>query len=180
MKLWFLDSEIDPRWPLYSRGNVGEVMPGVARPCGFELYGQAVDTASRRAMTKMGLLRPNEIATDRICIGLFGGYLYVNASLMRLMAVRVPGVAMSMIDEQVLGSSPAPPYVRRRGDRNLRATLSMLVAAVRLMRATALPELDDDQRLVATFVATRPPDDAPDDVLVDYILALRPVFEQLF
>ena len=180
MKLWFLDSEIDPRWPLYSRGNVGEVMPHVARPCGFELYGPGVDAASRRAMTKFGLLRPGDVTRPMTCVALFGGYLYLNASLMRLMAVRLPGIDVGMIDQQVLGDSPAPPYVRRRGDRNLVATGKLLVSAVRLTRATALPELDDDRRRVAEFVARRPPDDATDDALVDYCQSFRPLFEDLF
>ena len=85
----------------------------------------------RRAQTQlfvdMGVLRPARGARARPCrTGVFGGYLYMNASAMRLFGVRMPGMTPATAEEQVTGTvEELPPYRRQKGDRNLAATLAI-------------------------------------------------------
>ena len=73
---------------------------------------------------EMGVLRPREVVGPSVGTGVFGGYLYMSASVMRLFGVRMPGMSVRDIDEQVLGDlTGVPPYRRTKGDRNLIASL---------------------------------------------------------
>src|SRR5688500_6123681 len=107
---------------LYTRANVGEVFPHVLHALTATLIGPAVQQAQVEVMVELGALRPHEVTGPSSGTGVFGGYLYSNATAMRLFAVRMPGVDVSAADEQVFGTTVLPPYVRSKGDRNLVAS----------------------------------------------------------
>ena len=63
----------------------------------------------------MGVLRRREVTGPSVGTGVFGGYLYMSGSGMRLFGVRMPGMSPRDTDEQVMGEvTDVPPY-RRAG-----------------------------------------------------------------
>ena len=44
-----------------------------------------------------------------MCVGQFGGYLYLNMSLTRIYGVRMPGMTPEMVDFQYFGEMPGIP-----------------------------------------------------------------------
>ena len=122
--IWLTDTEPNERFTMYSRGNVGEVFPHVMTALTGTLIGDAVRQGQIDLFVEMGVLRPNEVVGPSVGTGVFGGYLYMSGSAMRLFGVRMPGMTPADVDEQVMGEAPAfPPYKRAKGDRNLVATL---------------------------------------------------------
>ena len=47
-KEWLVDDALSGRWPLYTRGNVGEVFPDVVTPLNWTLLGGAVEESDSR------------------------------------------------------------------------------------------------------------------------------------
>ena len=181
-KIWETDNRPSQKWPLYTRGNVGEVFPEVVLPLTWSLLGQAVDDAWRRAFVKMGLVADGDFPDDEdmILVGVFGGYCYLNASYIRLLGVRAPGGAVETIDQQFFGESDAPAYEPREGDTNRGATLRLGKTVLRLLGAKSVPGLEEDRTRVARFVSRYPGDDASDEALIEFMRSFEPFFETLF
>ncbi|MFV0258275.1 MAG: SDR family NAD(P)-dependent oxidoreductase [Acidimicrobiales bacterium] len=181
-KLWDTDNPPSRRWPLYTRGNVGEVFPEVVLPLTWGLYGQAAEDGWRHAFETFGLLVPGDMAADEdmVILSVFGGYCYINASFVRLLGVRAPGGRVAAIDQQFFGESEAPAYVERPGDKNTRSTLRLGRTVLQLLRTTSLPALHHDRRTVDAYLSRYPGDHATDDALLDYMVELVPLFQHLF
>ena len=90
-KEWVVDHPLSKRWPLYTRGNVGEVFPDVVTPLTWSLCGQAFEDGWRSAWTEFGLVAPGDFDVDRVLVAVAGGYCYLNMSYIRLLGVRTPG-----------------------------------------------------------------------------------------
>ncbi len=132
---WIVEDEPTPRFPIWTRGNAGEVFPNVLTPLGGSIYADAPAIGHRRNLVHMGLFTEAEVGEYGVVVsGVFGGYLYLNLSVFRLMGVRTPGMTPEMTDEQGLGASDAPPYRRQSGDRNLGASLRLSRWAIRALR----------------------------------------------
>ncbi len=169
---WPADNPPSKRWPIYTRGNVGEVYPDVVLPLEWDLGGAASERGWRTGAETIGFLTGEDYGPDEfVLVGVFGGYAYFNASLMRLLGVRTPGLAVDVIDQQFLGEAGASlaAYEPRPGDRNLRATARVIATAIRTIRARSVPLVDEMRRRVDEFRAAAPPLDAPDDALWGYV-----------
>lgn len=151
---WIADDLPSSRFPVYGRGNAGEVYPNVMTPLTASLVGSAAREGQVAALIEIGAVVPRDLdETDRaVMSGVFGGYLYLNMSLSRLMGVRSPGMSTADIDIQMFGTSDAPPYVRQRGDRNLRATFRMGRFLIRSIRGLDLARLDRERDAVNTWL----------------------------
>ena len=109
--IWLTDTEPNERFTIYSRGNVGEVFPHAMTALTGTLIGDPVRQGQIDVFVEMGVLRPNEVVGPSVGTGVFGGYLYMSASAMRLFGVRMPGMTPADADEQVMGDAPGvPPY----------------------------------------------------------------------
>ena len=64
--IWATDNPPSKRWPLYTRGNVGEVFPEVVMPFTWGLFGQQAEDGWRAAFERMGLLMPGDMDPDDI------------------------------------------------------------------------------------------------------------------
>src|SRR5262245_55125636 len=127
-KIWPADTEPSVRYPLYTRGNVGEVFPNVMSVLTGTLIGDEVNRATFELLDEIGFLVERDLEPTRSATGVFAGYLYGNASMFRLMGVRAPGMKVEDAEQQVSGgATDMPPYVPRKGDRSV-------VASMRLMR----------------------------------------------
>jgi pyruvate,water dikinase len=96
--IWVADTEPNERFPLYSRGNTGEVFPHVITALSATLIGDEVRRAQTQLFVDMGALRPHEATGPSVSTGVFGGYLYMNASTMRVFGVRMPGLTPEMAE----------------------------------------------------------------------------------
>jgi pyruvate,water dikinase len=180
--IWATDNPPSRDWPLYTRGNVGEVFPEVVLPLTWNLFGQAAEDGWRAAYRKMGLLVGGDVADDEpmVILGVFGGYCYINASFVRMLGVRAPGATVEAIDTQFFGESDAPAYEASAGDKNLRSSLLLGRHILRLLRTKEVAGLQDDKTAARSYLDRCPGVDASDAVLMAYLRELTPLFEQLF
>ncbi len=156
-QIWVADSEPNQRFTLYTRGNVGEVFPHVITALTGTLIGAAVRQAQDEVFVDMGVLRPSEVTGPSVGTGVFGGYLYMSGSAMRLFGVRMPGMSPSDADSQVMGDvTDLPAYRRAKGDRNVVATLMLCRLVFKLMRRPDLTPLDRARAEAQAWLATMP------------------------
>jgi pyruvate,water dikinase len=181
---WIVEGRIDPRWPINSRGNIGEVFPEVLTPLTYELGVKPAEAGWREAYSMMGIAdrRDFESNDQPVIIGLYGGYGYLNLSYLRMLGVRAPGSSPEAIDVAFFGEGNPPPYDPRPGDRRRVATVRILRIVLKALSQKSMPEpVADSERVVAEWEA-RQPDlaTAGDDVLLRYLRDYRPVFKQVF
>ena len=179
---WIIEGRIDERWPVNTRGNVGEVFPEVITALGYHLGVVPAEKAWRNAYAELGIMSPGDFAgDDPVIIGLYGGYCYLNLSYLRMMGVRAPGSSAEAIDVAFFGEGNPPPYVARKGDKSLRSSVRILRTVLGALGTKQLPDIVADSfRRSAAFEALRPDLDAPDADLLDYLYAFPEAFEPLF
>ena len=174
------------RFPVYTRGNAGEVYPEVFTPLSFSVAAEAAERAMRNGIAHSGLVRPDELddipLTTAIGSGVFGGYAYLNLSIQRLASARTPGGKATDADVNYLGTGDdPPPHEPSPGERNLRATLAGIRYMWRTLRRKELPELEADKKIVAAYVRRLPdPATASDVELRQSIGGFIPMFADLF
>lgn len=176
--IWVADTEPNERFTLYTRGNVGEVFPRVITALTGTLIGGAASQAQTDVLVEMGGLRRREVAGPSVGTGVFGGYLYLSGSAMRLFAVRMPGMSPRDADEQLMGEvADLPPYRRAKGDRNLRASLALSRYVLHLIQRPDLTVLDHARAEARAWLATMPDlHTAPDDHLLRWVDTYPPRF----
>jgi len=179
---WIVEGRIDPRWPINTRGNIGEVFPEVLTPLSYRLGVLAAETGWRDAYRQMGILQRGDFKNDDpIIIGLYAGYGYLNVSYLRMIGVRAPGSSPEAIDATLFGEGNPPPYVPRKGDKSLLSSLKILLTVIKALGTKSEPPVvQDSYRLVADWEAKCPPIDDPDETLYAYMAAFPPVFRQAF
>ena len=180
--IWVVDDTPSRRYPIYTRGNIGEVFPVVVSPLTWPLYGTQAELGWRDAFTSFGAHLDRDFAGEPMGIlGCFGGYGYLNASYIRVFAVRTPGLTVDDIDRLFFGESDAPPYQPQPGDKSLQASLRIARTLFQTLSTKALPELEEDKSRVARFMAATPPlVTATDDELIDRVFAFKAEFRHLF
>lgn len=172
---WPADTEPNERLSLYSRGNVGEVFPRVMTALTGTLIGDAVRQGQLEEFVAMGVLRPHELQGPSLGTGVFGGYLYMNASTMRLFGERMPGMSVGEIDSQVMGDTAAPPHQRTKGDRSLIATLRLTTYAFSVLRRPSLEPLAKARADAVRWLTTMPSlSGATDGQLLDWLQTVPP------
>ncbi|MFZ9015362.1 MAG: PEP-utilizing enzyme [Ilumatobacteraceae bacterium] len=179
---WIVEGRIDPRWPVNTRGNVGEVFPEVLTPLSYELGVLPGERAWRDSYARLGVLRPGDFSSDDpVIIGLYGGYAYLNMSYLRILGVRAPGSSPEAIDLALFGESDAPPYEARSGDRSLVASMKILRTVLGALGQRESPAIVEESfRTAEAYGRGRPPLDAPDEALLDHLMAMPQPFEIVF
>lgn len=179
---WIVEGRVDPRWPVNTRGNIGEVFPEVLTKLSYELGVIPAERGWRESYRELGILQPGDFSSDDpVIIGLYGGYGYLNMSFLRIMGVRAPGSSAEAIDSSLFGESNAPPYVAQKGDRSLRASLRILKTVMGALGQKELPSVVEDSFSVAAeFEARRPALDESDAELLAYVRSMPAPFQQVF
>jgi phosphohistidine swiveling domain-containing protein len=180
---WFIEGTIDPRWPVNTRGNIGEVFPEVLTALTYELSVPTAERGWRKAYAEIGILRKGDFddVDSPVIVGLYGGYGYLNLSYIRMVGVRSPGSSAKAIDMSFFGEGDAPPYVPQKGDKSLLASARIVRSVLKALNQKRLPvAVADSFALAAAFNARRPALDAPDDVLLAYLYEMSTVFERPF
>ncbi len=181
---WICDSEPSRRYPVWTRGNVGEVYPYPVTPLtwstGIRLSGEP---GWRDALERFGAFGLDEFSpTDNEIIGCFGGYCYLNASVSRILGVRTPGLTPEQIDYSLWGTMPGvPPYEAVEGDVDAARTVAVQATLGWIFSAPELTELEADRAAMAELRADRPDFGAMGDQdLVDWYRAQLPELRRLF
>lgn len=172
---WVADTEPNERFTLYTRGNVGEVFPHVMTALTGTLTGEPVRQGQLDEFVDMGVLRPHELQGPSLGTGVFCGYLYMNASTMRLFGQRMPGMNVRQVDLQVMGDIAAPPHQRTKGDRNLAASLRLTKYAISMMRRPSLEPLATARAEARRWLSSMPSlSTATDAQLLDWLHTVPP------
>ncbi len=183
-KIWICDDEPSQRFPVYTRANAGEVFAVAVSPLTWTAFGRlAWEVGFREALCDMGVFTPDEFRPTGQCdvVGCFGGYVYLNVSVTRLIGVRIPGLTVEAIDASFFGDQPdAPPYLPDPRDEN--AERSVQVGAW----LASLPDSDpkkatDVYRLCVDEVVAKRPDFSTlsDAAVLEYFRSLMSVSQQL-
>jgi rifampicin phosphotransferase len=170
-RIWVADMEPSERYPLYTRGNTGEVFPHVLSALGGTLMGDDVGRAQMEVFREIGFITPRDIDGLSLGTGVFGGYLYGSGSLARIMGVRTPGMNAASSDEQVFGKVEGlPPYRPAKGDRNLLATARVSKFLMKILRDPDLSSLALARADAQAWVVSMPdPDIASNDDLLAFV-----------
>jgi len=185
MDRWITDWTINPRYPLLTRANAGEVLPDPCSPLGWTLVWEpgCVQGWKDAAELDYGCMDPGELdPVHPEAIGHFGGYLYINASAVRIFGVRGPGLTPEAIDFTYFGEHPdVPAFVQEDWHENPAATARMGAWMTQVLAVTELPELLTDRDLAESMRRTRPDlATLSDAALVERARSLVPEVRQLF
>jgi len=179
---WIIEGQVDPRWPVNTRGNVGEVFPEVLTPLSYRLGVIFAEKAWRDAYAELGVARKGDFSgDDPVIVGLYGGYAYLNLSYLRILGVRAPGSSPQAIDVAFFGEGDPPPYVPRKGDKSLLSTLRILKSVLGALGTKSMPSMVADSYAKAEAHRALCPDlDASDDDLLAYLHAFPAAFQPAF
>lgn len=183
---WITDWTPSERFPLYTRANAGEIMPNPCSPLGWDLVWGAGGVAHGWAdgCHRFGTFTPDESnASEPDFVGCFGGYLYLNAAMIRLVGVRSPGMSAEAMDAAFLGDHPdVPPYVPAHGDDRPELEAGIGATMGGFMAAESEPqELADDRVAMIAIRDARPDLSAlSDQDLVDRARSMLPHIRSFF
>ena len=109
---WLEDDTYDPKYDVWTRANVGEVLPEPPSPLGWDLiFGTYNRMGWRDTMTGRMGIEDHEISQDKPeILGLFGGYAYLGLTMIRVWAERTPGFSADAIDAAYFGGADVPEY----------------------------------------------------------------------
>tara|TARA_B100000945_G_scaffold99223_1_gene77804 strand:- start:109 stop:1878 length:1770 start_codon:yes stop_codon:yes gene_type:complete len=146
----YITQKPSKRYPIYTRGNAGEVWPEVAYPLTITLTNFAGVEATARAAIKAGVITQKDILEGPSCFGgVFAGYMYLNLSFGRMIAVRTPGTTIEKSDATYYGSEQqAPQYVAHTDDKNVLASLRIIRTGWKMLNTNEIPSLEADRELV--------------------------------
>lgn len=155
---WIVDSKPSKRYPIYTRGNVGEVFPDPVAPLSGDLITLHSETGWRDALARFGALDHEEFDQDNNeIIGIFGGYCYLNVSASRILGVRTPGLSPEAIDFQVFGAQPGvSPYQPQPSDESPSHTERIMQTLGWVLTTESLPELLADEEMLDELRDARP------------------------
>ena len=141
-----LDTPIDPAFPLYSNGNISEVLPGCITPLAFSTVAPTIDHSFRAQLRETGVLVDDSKGLR--VVGFFFHRPYLCVSYLAEAARRSPGVSPDRVYEEFVGKveKPSPAFTL---DDLTPAGLARIVRATRasLRRARSLDR--DAARVVA-------------------------------
>jgi phosphohistidine swiveling domain-containing protein len=152
---WITDDDVSPRYPLYTRANAGEVLPDPVSPLTVTTTWRATNEGWLDSLINVGTCEPDEVDVDDVT-GLFGGYLYINASIARMFGVRGPDLTAEIIDFTYFGDHPdVPPYVPEDWHQSPENTAKMGTWMHEVLNGD-LDVLLDDQAAANMLRAERP------------------------
>ena len=184
-RMWVVDDEISTRYPIYTRGNVGEVFPDPVAPLSWSLMGRpGAEMGWRDAWVRTGAFDPAEFGDGgNVIVGVFGSYCYLNVSLARIFAVRAPGFTPELMDQTLFGvMDGVPPYRPLPTDVDAGKEAKVGETLGWVFSVQEFPELLAEQAEIAAIRAARPDySTMTDDEVLAYGTGLmRSHFRKLF
>lgn len=166
------NTPIDPRYPLYSNGNISEVLPGCVTPLSWDHTGKLIEHAFRTQLKALGALAATDVEVR--VLGFFFHRPYVNVSLLVEASKRTPGMTPDTVLEEFVGKPEASTPAIRLGDfmphrlpalaRVARVILAHLVSLNREIEECRQEAEADTTRFDAAWLTN-----APDRLLLDHV-----------
>ena len=180
---WFIDDTPSKSFPIYTRGNVGEVFPDPVSPLTADHTWRGAGDIGVRDFMYRFTIDPDEVDEDnKLMFEIFGGYMYLNLSVARLMGARSSGMTPEMVDMGFFGSSSAlPPYNPREKDNDPEVCSRVDALMFSWMTATDFPAVKALTDEVEEVVDNRPSfDDLSDNELILRMRNMLPLFAKIF
>jgi phosphohistidine swiveling domain-containing protein len=131
----------------WTRGNLGEALPGVCTALGWTFFGSATEAGIRLGFRRLGALRRAEAQTPAEVSECFctviRGWGASNIDLMARMAERMPGVDPEQMERQLFGDVRAVarhPTRRRYAAIAVKMPVELMTALRRVRRTRAQTE----------------------------------------
>lgn len=102
-----INTPIDPRFPLYSSGNIGEVMPGCMTPLSWSINGPGLEQGFREVLKSFKTME--DVGPQFIVIGFFFHRLYLNVSYFVEAAKRSEAADPKTVFDELVGKSEIIP-----------------------------------------------------------------------
>jgi len=180
---WLPATPLSARFPLYSRANADEVLPGFVSPLGVTLSWEGgLLEGWRLGNHALGGLTDAELADPTTTCGAFRrGFFYVNVSVVRVFGLR-SGAGLEAVDAAFFsGHAGIPPHAAHPDDLD---PVAMARAAEHLAWATQVehwPELDALKARAGVARARRPDLSSLAAMeLVARARSLRPALQEAF
>lgn len=186
---WLVETDLSAEWDFYTRANVGEVFPDPVSPLTFQYFQHSgglggSEQGFRNAYYRIGVMTPDELPDDAcVFLGVTGGYCYLNASALRMLGHRAPGMTAKDIDDAFFGDAPGvPEFVVKPGFDRPELTEKIGETFGWVLTTPDLPDVLRHERLMNELRANRPDLTAMSDrELIDRALGLADeYFEMLF
>jgi len=186
---WLVETDLSEEFDFYTRANIGEVFPDPVSPLSFQYFQHAgglggSEMGFRNAYYRIGVMTPDELPDDEcVFLGVTGGYGYLNASALRMLGHRAPGMSAQDIDDSFFGDAPGvPPFVVKPGFDRPELTEAIGETFNWVLTTPDLPEVLGHERLMNELRANRPDLSAMSDrELIDHATSLADAhFEMLF
>lgn len=182
---WFCDSELDDRFPAWTRGNAADVFPEPFSPLGQTLVlRQGMCTGLRDAYIRIGALDFDEFVDPHRpdLFKVFGGYAYNPLTMTRIFGARMPGASPEMIDLAFFDErDEVPPYEHAEWHDSPAHEQRLGESMGWAMSVESLPFLDDDRKLVRDLRESRPNlSELSDSALHARARAMIPYVQQTF
>jgi pyruvate,water dikinase len=180
---WFMDDEPSPSFPIYTRGNVGEVFPDPVSPLTADhTWHGAGDVGMREFLSRFTIDLDEIDDGHKVMFEIFGGYMFLNLSIARLMGARSSGMTPELVDMGFFGSqSSLPAYVPRPKDDDPAIVARVDGLMFSWMTATEWPAIDEHVVEVDALVDARPDlGTASETELVARMREMMPVFARVF
>jgi pyruvate,water dikinase len=134
MTTYEFDTSLDPNFPVLTRGNAGEIMPGIVSPLSATMFFPPLERGWRRSFTETW-----DVMEWPSCPTTFapivGGRFYINISAFRRLADLTPGTSPEDIDRTLFAAGgikldpyevPDEPGYAERGQRIAATTADFL------------------------------------------------------
>ena len=108
------NTQIDPKYPLYSNGNISEVLPGCVTPLSWDHTGQLIEHAFQTQLEALGAIDPSDGAPS--VLGFFYHRPYINVSLLLEASSRTPGMTPDTVHEELIGKPETRTPALRAAD----------------------------------------------------------------
>ena len=180
---WYIDDTPSKSFPVYTRGNVGEVFPDPVTPLTADhTWHGAGDTGIREFMSRFTIDLDEIDDGNKLMFEIFGGYMYLNLSVARLMGARSSGMTPEMVDMGFFGSSSAlPPYKPRAKDEDPEICARVDALMFSWMTATDFPIIEELTEIVENVVSERPDfSSISDEALIQRMRDMMPLFARIF
>ncbi len=186
---WLVETDLSEEWDFYTRANIGEVFPDPVAPLSFQYFQHegglgGSEMGFRNAYYRIGVMTPDELPDDQcVFLGVTGGYGYLNASALRMLGHRAPGMTAKDIDDSFFGDAPGvPEFVVKPGFDRPELTEKIGETFNWVLTTPDLPDVLAHERTMNELRANRPDVAAMSDrELIDHATNLADThFEMLF
>lgn len=107
------NTQIDPRFPLHTNGNIGEILPGCITPLTWSRVGVLIDYAFTKQYHQLGVIDHEPDPERKLAsLAFFYGRPYICISYFTEAARATPGLTPDIYLEEFVGrpETPTPPF----------------------------------------------------------------------